>query len=47
MVQFAQRLLAMSGSVQPAMDRAEAGCSGSVSAHPHGAQPRPRGHGRL
>jgi len=28
------------------MDRAGAGCSGSVSADPHGAQPRRRGHGR-
>jgi|KBSMisStaDraftv2_1062788.scaffolds.fasta_scaffold15791_7 hypothetical protein len=38
MVQSAQRLLAMSGSVLLAMDRAEAGCSGSVSADTHGAQ---------
>lgn len=37
MVLSAQRLLAMSGSVLLAMDRAEAGCSRSVSAYPHGA----------
>jgi len=39
MVLSAQRLLAMPGSVLLAMDRAEARCSGSVPADPHGAPP--------